>query len=163
ARQALSAALAELVASRSTEGEALEREFQSRLETIERWRQVLQERAPEREPRERHRLRDKVQALVPELAEELDHRVAQEIVLIADRLDISEELMRMRTHIEQFGSELAAANGGAVGRKLTFLIQEMNREANTVAAKANDAEMQQAAIEIKSEMEKLREQAENVE
>jgi uncharacterized protein (TIGR00255 family) len=58
---------------------------------------------------------------------------------------------------------LAAANGGAVGRKLTFLIQEMNREANTVAAKANDAEMQQAAIEIKSEMEKLREQAENVE
>jgi len=163
ARQALGAALDELLASRSTEGEALEREFQSRLETIERWRQVLQERAPEREQRERHRLREKVRALVPELAEELDHRVAQEIVLIADRLDISEELMRMRTHIEQFGSELTAVNGGAVGRKLTFLIQEMNREANTVAAKANDAEMQQAAIEIKSEMEKLREQAENVE
>ncbi len=163
ARQALGVALDELVVSRSTEGEALEREFRSRLETIERWRQVLQERAPEREQHERHRLRDKVQALVPELAEELDHRVAQEIVLIADRLDISEELMRMRTHIEQFGSELTAGNGGAVGRKLTFLIQEMNREANTVAAKANDAEMQQAAIEIKSEMEKLREQAENVE
>jgi uncharacterized protein (TIGR00255 family) len=108
-------------------------------------------------------LRDKVQALVPELEGEPDHRVTQEIVLIADRLDISEELMRMRTHIEQFGSELSSASGGAVGRKLTFLIQEMNREANTVAAKANDAEMQQAAIEIKTEMEKLREQAENVE
>jgi uncharacterized protein (TIGR00255 family) len=163
AREALGAALDQLVASRRTEGEALERDFRSRLEMIERWRQVLEERAPEREQRERHRLREKVQALVPELAEELDHRVTQEIVLIADRLDISEELMRMRTHIEQFGAELSAANGGAVGRKLTFLIQEMNREANTVAAKANDAEMQQAAIEIKTEMEKLREQAENVE
>jgi uncharacterized protein (TIGR00255 family) len=93
--------LDQLVESRRTEGEALEREFRSRLETIERWRQVLQERAPEREQRERHRLREKVQALIPELAEELDHRVTQEIVLIADRLDISEELMRMRTHIEQ--------------------------------------------------------------
>lgn len=163
AREALGAALDQLVESRRTEGEALEQEFRSRLETIERWREVLQERAPEREQRERHRLRDKVQALVPELTEELDHRVTQEIVMIADRLDISEELMRMRTHIEQFGSELSGADGRAVGRKLTFLIQEMNREANTVAAKANDAEMQQAAIEIKTEMEKLREQAENVE
>ncbi len=163
AREALGAALDQLVESRRTEGEALEREFRSRLETIERWRQVLEERAPEREQRERHRLRDKVQALLPELEGEPDHRVTQEIVLIADRLDISEELMRMRTHIEQFGSELSSASGGAVGRKLTFLIQEMNREANTVAAKANDAEMQQAAIEIKTEMEKLREQAENVE
>ncbi len=163
AREALGAALDQLVESRRTEGEALEQEFLSRLETIERWRKMIEERAPEREQRERHRLRDKVQALVPELTEELDHRVMQEIVLIADRLDISEELMRMRTHIEQFGSELAAVEGGAVGRKLAFLIQEMNREANTVAAKANNAEMQQAAIEIKTEMEKLREQAENVE
>ena len=163
AREALGAALDQLVESRRTEGEALEREFLTRLETIERWRKVIAERAPEREQRERHRFRDKVQALVPDLAGEPDHRVTQEIVMIADRLDISEELMRMRTHIEQFGSELSAGDGGAVGRKLTFLIQEMNREANTVAAKANDAEMQQAAIEIKTEMEKLREQAENVE
>lgn len=154
-------ALEALVASRSTEGEALDRDLRQRLQAIEKWRQVLGNEAPGREAAERDRLRAKVAELAPDGAD-IEGRVAQEIVILADRLDISEELTRLRVHCEQFLSELDTASG-PIGRKLTFLLQEMNREANTVASKANNAAMQQAAIEIKSELEKMREQVENVE
>lgn len=159
---ALDRALDELVASRAVEGEALERDLRERLATIERWRSELVERAPQREARERERLGEKVQALLADREEGLDHRVAQEIVLLADRLDVSEELTRMRAHLDHLEAELDSEEP-SVGRKLTFLLQELGREANTIAAKANDAGMQQASIEIKSELEKMREQAENVE
>lgn len=154
-------ALEALAASRSEEGEALNRDLRERLTAIEKWRRVLEAEAPEREAAERDRLRAKVADLAPD-GVDVDGRVAQEIVILADRLDISEELMRLKTHCQQFSSELDAASG-PIGRKLTFLLQEMNREANTVASKANNATMQQAAIEIKSELEKMREQVENVE
>lgn len=159
---ALDLALEALVASRSAEGRTLDVEFRERLATIERWRSRAAERAPEREARERERLREKVNAFLGDRVPELDQRIAQEVVLLADRVDVSEELARMRAHLDHFEAELDS-DGGAVGRKLTFLLQELGREANTLAAKANDTVMQQAAIEIKSELEKMREQAENVE
>jgi uncharacterized protein (TIGR00255 family) len=159
---ALDGALDGLVASRTAEGGALERDLRERLAAIERWRSQLVEQAPQREARERERLGEKVRVLLADGDEGLDHRVAQEIVLLADRLDVSEELTRMRAHLDHLEAELDSGEP-SIGRKLTFLLQELGREANTIAAKANDAGMQQAAIEIKSELEKMREQAENVE
>lgn len=159
---ALDAALDELVESRTTEGRALETDMRERIRLMERSRERLLELAPSREERERERIQRKLAELLPERDPALDQRIAQEVVLHADRLDISEELTRMRAHLDHFEAELSASEG-SVGRKLTFLLQELHREANTVGSKANDPEMQRVAIEIKSELEKMREQAENVE
>jgi uncharacterized protein (TIGR00255 family) len=163
AGRALDVALDGVVASRSTEGEALAGDFVTRLATLRDLRDRVEALAPQREERERERLQSKVRALVGvEDAAAIDQRVAQEIVFLADRLDVSEELTRMAAHLDHFESELGAS-GEAVGRKLTFLLQELGREANTLGSKSNDAEMQRLAIDMKSELEKMREQAENVE
>jgi uncharacterized protein (TIGR00255 family) len=166
AGRALDAALNGVVASRSTEGQALAGDFATRLATLRELRNGVEALAPEREERERERLQSKVRALVGDedaiTIDQIDQRVAQEIVFLADRLDVSEELTRMAAHLDHFEAELEAS-GEAVGRKLTFLLQELGREANTIASKANDAEMQRLAIDMKSELEKMREQAENVE
>ena len=159
---ALDIALDAVVASRTTEGRALEVDLRERLDALEQCRARLVELAPAREARERERIRVKLAELMPIEDAALEQRVAQEVVLHADRVDVSEELTRMRAHLEHFRSELEAS-GKAVGRKLTFLLQELHREANTIGSKANDPEMQRVAIEIKSELEKMREQSENVE
>lgn len=163
AGRALEAALAGVLESRGVEGAALERDFRHRLGTIRVLREQVESLAPDREERERGRLRAKLRTLLDGSdLDELEQRVAQEVVLLADRLDLTEELTRMAAHLDHFEAELGR-NGEAVGRKLTFLLQEIGREANTIAAKAGDAEMQRLAIEMKSELEKMREQAENVE
>jgi uncharacterized protein (TIGR00255 family) len=166
AGRALDAALDGVVASRSTEGQALAGDFATRLAKLRELRNGVEALAPEREERERERLQSKVRALVGDedaiTIDQIDQRVAQEIVFLADRLDVSEELTRMAAHLDHFEAEVEAS-GEAVGRKLTFLLQELGREANTIASKANDAEMQRLAIDMKSELEKMREQAENVE
>ena len=137
-------------------------DFRARLDAIESSRRRIEELSPLREERERERLREKVRSLLEDPAEELERRIEQEIVLLADRVDLSEELTRMRAHLDHFAAELEA-DAGSIGRKLTFLLQELGREANTIGSKASDPEIQKAAIEIKSELEKMREQAENVE
>lgn len=162
AAAAVGTALDALVESRSTEGRALLADFKARIDAIEASRRRIEELAPLREQRERERLREKVRGLLEDPAEELERRIEQEIVLLADRVDVSEELTRMRAHLDHFAAELDA-DGGSIGRKLTFLLQELGREANTMGSKASDPEIQKAAIEIKSELEKMREQAENVE
>jgi uncharacterized protein (TIGR00255 family) len=160
---ALDAALDGIVASRSIEGEALAGDFVTRLAALRDLREHVEAMAPQREERERERLQSKVRALLgAEDPAALDQRVAQEIVFLADRLDVSEELTRMAAHLDHFEAELEAS-GEAVGRKLTFLLQELGREANTIGSKSSDAEMQRLAIDMKSELEKMREQAENVE
>ena len=88
-------------------------------------------------------------------------RLAQEVALIADRMEITEELVRLRSHFKQFDSLLNSDE--PVGRKLDFLLQEMNREVNTIGSKANDAEIAAMVVELKSEMEKVREQIQNIE
>lgn len=163
AGRALTSALDEVVESRRVEGAALERDFRERIEAIRGLRRKIEVLAPQREERERERLRVKVRALLDGSdPDALDQRIMQEIVLLADRLDLSEELTRMRAHLEHFEAELGR-DGEAVGRKLSFILQEIGREANTIGAKSNDAEMQRLAIEVKAELEKMREQAENVE
>ena len=113
-------------------------------------------------PRGVEAYRERLDRRLQELAIAADpQRLAQEVVLFADRSDVSEELTRLSTHAAKFGEILAEA--GAVGRRLDFLLQEMHREANTIGAKIQDAELSQEVVEIKAELERMREQVQNLE
>jgi uncharacterized protein (TIGR00255 family) len=110
--------------------------------------------------------RDRMRRVVAELLEGVpldEDRIAREIAYIAERWDISEELVRLRSHIELFRETLADGSADPVGKRLSFLTQEMNRETNTIGSKANDAAVEHQVIAIKDEIERLREQIENVE
>jgi uncharacterized protein (TIGR00255 family) len=156
----VAAAVDAVVAMREKEGAALAAELTHRIGIIAGHASHVAGRAPERLVAERDRLRRNVAELlegrVPDEA-----RLAQEIALIADRMDVTEELMRLKTHLE--ACQEALTRRESVGRQLGFLSQEMLREINTIGSKANDAAIAQAVIEMKSELEKFREQIENVE
>jgi len=157
---ALSKAMAELSARRQVEGAALAKELRALLVTLCEHAAVMAGRAPAAIERKQQRLRERVQALLG--AQPLDEgRLATEVAMWAEKGDITEELARLRAHTDEFSRLLD--EGGAVGRTFDFLIQEMNREVNTVASKADDLELSQAAIAAKSTLEKLREQAQNIE
>jgi uncharacterized protein (TIGR00255 family) len=153
-------AAAECRAMRAREGEALATELRLRLELLEQAVAAIARRAPERLLRERDRLRGAVAELLDgRQADEI--RLAQEIAFQADRLDITEELVRFRAHV---GAVRAALAGDKpAGKQLGFLAQELGREVNTMGSKANDAEITQAVVAMKGELEKFREQLENLE
>ena len=156
----LAKALAELRARRDTEGTALDKELRALLAAMGEYVGVMAARGPAAAERKQQRLRERIQALLG--ATPLDEgRLATEVAMWAEKSDITEELARLRAHMDEFARLLD--EGGAVGRTLDFLIQEMNREVNTVASKADDLELSQAAIAVKSTLEKLREQAQNIE
>ena len=148
------------VASREREGEALASELRSRIAALGALRSRIAERAPERVLAERDRLARAVQELAGGVAVD-PARLAQEIAIMADRLDITEELVRFGTHLEALGRLLDG--DGSVGRETGFILQELLREANTMGSKADDAGVAQAVIAVKTELEKLREQVENLE
>jgi uncharacterized protein (TIGR00255 family) len=151
-----------LIAMREEEGKNLAADLDARLGGIADALGTVQERAPARLEAERDRLRQ----AVAELAEDVsldDDRLAREIALIADRWDISEEVVRLHSHIDHFRGMVGEAASEPVGKRLSFLVQEMHREANTIGSKANDAEIEHAVVAIKNEIERLREQVENVE
>jgi uncharacterized protein (TIGR00255 family) len=157
---ALSKAMAELTARREVEGAALARELRALLGTLCEHAAVMAGRVPAALERKQQRLRERVQALLG--AQPLDEaRLATEVAMWAEKSDITEELARLRAHTDEFSRLLE--EGGAVGRTFDFLLQEMNREVNTVASKADDLELSQAAIAAKSTLEKLREQVQNIE
>jgi len=157
---ALRQALSELVKRREVEGEALRKDLEGLSADLRAQVDLIGERAPLSVERRTARLRERIQALSAGVA--IDQaRIATEVAVWAEKTDISEELARLRAHLAQLGVLLG--DGGAVGRTLDFLIQEMNREANTVASKADDLEISQAVIAVKSILEKLREQTQNVE
>ena len=108
----------------------------------------------------RKKLMDKVQALLSD-ANIDESRIATEVVIYADKISVDEETVRLRSHIDNMQDELV--RGGSVGRKLDFIAQEMNREANTILSKANDIEISNIAIELKTEVERIREQVQNIE
>jgi uncharacterized protein (TIGR00255 family) len=147
-------------AMKEREGQALARDFEGRLKLVRVSLDQVVERAPSRPLEAKERLMGRLKALLDDV--EMDPaRVAQEIALMADRLDCTEECVRLSAHLDQFrhlieGPEMA-------GRKLNFLLQEMNREANTIGSKSNDVEITRAVIVIKEEIERLREQVQNVE
>ena len=147
-------------AMRAREGEALTAELRHRLELLEGSAGEIARRAPERLVRERGRLRDAVTELLDGRFIDED-RLAQELAFLADKLDITEELVRFQAHLAAAREALAADK--PVGKQLGFLAQELGREVNTMGAKAGDAEIAQLVIAMKGELEKFREQLENLE
>jgi len=165
-KTAVDQAVANLVNMRETEGMNIEGDFYKRLDIIEKDVEAVEARAPQvvREYEEKLlvRLKDRLRELQPETGVAIDpERVLQEAAIFADRISITEEIVRLKSHIRQFRTILRS--GGPVGRKLDFLIQEFNREANTIASKANDFELAKTVVEIKAEIEKIREQIQNIE
>lgn len=156
----LAAATAECRAMRRREGEVLAAELRQRLDLLEQSAQAIAARAPERLVRERDRLRTAVRELLDGRAVD-EQRLAQEIAFMADRVDITEELVRLGAHVKAAREALAAER--PVGKQLGFLAQELGREVNTMGAKANDAEIAHRVIGMKGELEKFREQLENLE
>jgi len=143
-----------------SEGGVLAKDIQSRLEHIRRELGAIKERFPASLEAYRGRLQDKLQSLLGGL--EVDPvRFQQEIAFLAERTDITEETVRAESHFVQFMAVLQGED--PVGRKLDFLLQEIYREVNTISSKANDAEISQRVVEMKSELEKIREQVQNIE
>lgn len=147
---------------REAEGLRLRDDLVERLAAIGGHLDAVEARAPERLVEHRDRLREAVREL-SEQVEVDDERMAREIAYLAEKWDINEEVVRFRSHIELFREALDGDGAEPVGKRLSFLCQEMNREANTVGSKANDATLSQASIAMKEELERIREQVENVE
>jgi uncharacterized protein (TIGR00255 family) len=151
-------------AMRAREGETLEAEVRSRLDAVGQLVDAIEVRAGTVVEAVREKLRRRVEKLEVETGLVDEARLHQEIVIAADRLDITEEVVRLRSHIEQFTGVLDGSGPGvAVGRQLDFLLQEMGRETNTIGSKANDAEIAHGVVDLKTELERIREQALNIE
>lgn len=163
--RALAQALDELDQMRAREGEALKREMLAHLDEIERLVPVIEDLAADQVEIYRARLQRRVGELVARSGAEIieldQARLAQEVAYLAERSDITEEIARLKSHLGQFRALIAAP--GEVGKKLDFLLQELNREANTILSKTTDIAIKEAGLAIKAEIEKLREQAQNVE
>lgn len=161
---AVDAAIAAVDRMRVAEGEALASEVKQRLAGVEALVGMLAERSELVQLSVREKLRKRTQQLAEQTGLLDEARLHQEIVIAADRLDITEELVRLRSHIEQFRAILAEASTEvAVGRRLDFLLQELGREANTVGSKANDAPLAHDVVALKAEIERIREQVQNIE
>jgi uncharacterized protein (TIGR00255 family) len=158
----VSRAVTALDTMRVAEGERLRAYIVERLQVIADAVERIAVRAPARLVEQRDRLRQAVLELADGVALD-DQRLAQEIALLADRLDVSEEISRFRSHLDAFRETLRSAPGEGVGKRLGFLLQELLREANTTGSKANDAVMLQDVLGIKEELERIREQVENLE
>lgn len=155
-------AVAALDQMRTAEGARLEAYLKERLTIIEQAVNRIAERAPVRIVEQRDRLRAAIQELAGGVAVD-EHRLAQEIAILADRLDVAEEVSRFHSHFAAFRATLAAPPADGVGKRLGFLLQELLREANTTGSKGNDATILQDVILIKEELERIREQVENLE
>jgi uncharacterized protein (TIGR00255 family) len=155
-------AVANAVDLRETEGARLQLDLEERLDVIDAGLSLVEVRAPHRVATKRDRLRSAVQELVETEAIDED-RLAREIAYLAEKWDINEEIVRFRSHVTLFRETLAINPPEPVGKRLGFVIQEMQREANTIGSKANDTEISQAVVSLKEEIERLREQLENVE
>ncbi|MEI6861314.1 MAG: YicC/YloC family endoribonuclease [Verrucomicrobiota bacterium] len=153
-------ALRAFAAMRATEGEALLVDFLARCEGLRRHVEVVATRAPLVPPAQREQLLKRLREAGLEL-DPADERVLREIALFADRCDVTEELTRLRSHLDQFAVLLKS--DGEIGRKAEFILQEIGREVNTIGSKGNDLTIARAVIELKNELERVREQIANIE
>jgi uncharacterized protein (TIGR00255 family) len=156
----LEEALSSLGSMRTYEGEKLSQNLKNRIENIIIYMKNIQERAPFVPKEYERRLTQRIEEILEHQGVD-QNRLAMEVALFADRCNIDEEIDRMRSHTEQFIHLLQ--ENDSVGRKLDFLVQEMNREINTIGSKANDIDIVKFVVELKSEVEKLREQIQNIE
>lgn len=153
-------ALTDLEKMRKKEGTALQKDLLQRVQMVEERLQVVQQRIPSALQVAADRLKARVAKLL-EGERVNDDRIAQEIAMLAERSDVTEELTRLQSHVAQFRSTLKSKE--AVGKRLDFLIQEMGREVNTIGSKASDSEISGQVVDLKSELEKIREQVQNIE
>lgn len=147
---------------REAEGARLRADLEGRLSAMAEALDRVETRAPERLVTERDRLREAVKELSEQVPVDED-RLAREIAYLAERWDINEELVRLRSHIGLFQEALSADGEEPVGKRLGFLVQEMHREVNTIGSKANDSEISHDSVRLKEEVERIREQVENIE
>jgi uncharacterized protein (TIGR00255 family) len=159
--KALQQALAALVKTREREGAHLAEDLVARVALMRRCAARVQAQAPQAAERYRQQLIERIKSAGLQAPEDDDERLLREIVFFADRSDISEELTRLQSHFQQFNDCVKSKE--PVGRMLDFLAQEMNREINTIGSKANDALISREVVILKAELEKFREQAQNVE
>jgi uncharacterized protein (TIGR00255 family) len=163
-RAAVATALDSLEAMRSAEGVAIDRDLRERLQRIAALLTDVESRAGEVERSVRDKLRKRAEQLRDETGILDDARLHQEVVWAADRLDVSEECVRLRSHVAQFLALLDGADARQpAGRRLDFLLQEMGREANTIGSKSADAPIAHQVVELKTEIERVREQVQNIE
>ncbi len=159
-QEALSLAMESLNKMRIVEGKAIEGDFMKRLKIIEKYLDDIEVNAPKIVDEYKKRLEDKIQKISGGMALD-ESRLIQEVAIFADRCDITEEIVRFRSHLKQYRDFLSKDD--SIGRRLDFLIQEINREINTIGSKATDSSISSKVVEIKAELEKLREQVQNVE
>ncbi len=158
--KSLSEALDRCNRMRTEEGKALEKDLVDRMRTIDKTVAAIEKLAPLVAKRQVETLRKRVAQLAGDVSIP-EERIAAEIVMLADRTDITEEITRLRSHIGQFNSALK--DGGEISKRLTYLLQEMHREASTMGSKASDTDLIQHVVVLKEEAEKLREQVQNLE
>lgn len=158
--EALARAMEDLVARREAEGEALAKDLTTLYDALAAEVERMTQRVPPALAQRAQRVRERIEALLAEHPVD-EGRLTMEAAVWAEKTDISEELARLKAHLGQFAGLLR--EGGPVGRTLDFLVQEMNREVNTLASKANDLELSQLALASKGHLEKIREQVQNVE
>ena len=158
--RALNAALDQLIAMRAREGEAMKRDLSDRVDAIERITGEIEARYPETVDAYRERLRAAVKELIGD-AEVDETRLLTEVALMADRSAIDEEIVRLRSHVTQL--RRLFEDDKPIGRRIDFIVQELNREVNTISSKSQDIPITRLAVDMKAEIEKLREQLQNVE
>lgn len=161
-RESADAALQELVAMRETEGAALKADIESRLQTLEHLTKELGDLATDAPGQAQKRLEERIAKLTKNSSVDVDEaRLAQEVAVLADKLDVTEELVRLSSHFEQLAQLTKEVE--PVGRRLDFLVQELGREFNTVTSKSQSANVARLVVDAKAELEKIREQVQNVE
>ena len=156
-------ALDDFCSMREAEGEKLAADLSARANTIQEIRDRIEKRAPEIEKEYAAKFKARVEEILGGVYEVPAERIALEAAIFADKANITEELVRLGSHISQLRKFLQSDGREAIGKKIDFLIQEMNREANTIGSKSNDGEITSSMLELKAEIEKVREQVQNIE
>ena len=160
---ALSEALDDFCSMREAEGEKLAADLSARADIVSDIRSRIEERAPEVEKEYAAKFRARVEEILGGAFEVPEERIALEAAIFADKANITEELVRLDSHVSQLRSFLRSDGSDSIGKKIDFLIQEMNREANTIGSKSNDREITSMMLDLKAEIEKIREQVQNIE
>ena len=159
-KEALEGAFSQFVEMRTKEGERLKEDILLKLDLLSEQIRCIEERSPQIIAEYRTKLEEKMRELLEDTQID-DNRIAAEVILFADKICTDEEVVRLKSHIQHMKETLEESNG--IGRKLDFIAQEMNREANTILSKANDLDISNRAISLKTEIEKIREQIQNIE
>ena len=159
-KEALEGAFSQFVEMRTKEGERLKEDILLKLDLLSEQIRFIEERSPQIIAEYRTKLEEKMRELLEDTQID-DNRIAAEVILFADKICTDEEVVRLKSHIQHMKETLEESNG--IGRKLDFIAQEMNREANTILSKANDLDISNRAISLKTEIEKIREQIQSIE